>query len=299
MQVVKGMFGACLMALLLAGAAFASVEEFDDDDGGFRLFVLFDPGADPAARQRELARAEEAAVSGNARAQYALGTLYRLGMRHPARLVERDDEQAERYLSNAAVRGHTGAMAGMAELKLRRREYLDAMVWAQAYVRYEAYESELRGQERGTQAAAASMIQRAQAGAGRDKDEVLAYVLAFLQNHDGRIRAAIDAEHARVSDLQYTSSRTRPLFLTNTPLRASHRRMSQPGMAYYLVEVGRDGHIARLLVVDSLPDERYARQLEAVARGMRFNADPDAGEVRRAIMPLSFDDGSVSISRGR
>src|SRR6185436_5560579 len=71
----------------------------------FRSAVLRDAKAGTERQLAEAALVEAEAQRGKPYAQYLLGTLYRLGKRHPAKLFERDDDKAATYLSNAAVHG--------------------------------------------------------------------------------------------------------------------------------------------------------------------------------------------------
>ncbi|MFC4728169.1 hypothetical protein [Coralloluteibacterium thermophilus] len=286
-------FAACIAMLSIALPAGALESEVEDDAP--QLWVLLDPSLDGPTRTAELARFMEKAVEGVTHAQYVVGTLYRLGMRHPARLVERDDAEAARYLSNAAVAGHLGAMAGMAELKLRSREYLEALLWAHAYAHYETLRAELRGEDPGSQAMAASMIQRAQSGV--DADEFERYFHVFLSTHDGRIRQALERESDEEEPdggLEYVSARSRSVFVNE--LVPPRQQMYLPGAALFLLEVGPDGRVTRHLAVDSLPDENYAARLAQLVRSTRFNPDPGT-ERRTALMPFSYDDRTIRIRR--
>jgi hypothetical protein len=123
--------------------------------------ILLDVQQGPERQLEESGKVAAVAETGDAYAQYLLGTLYRLGKKHPAALFERDDDKAAQYLSNAAVNGQVFAMAGMAELELRRKQPLKAMVWAQAFAKYQAIYQEISNDKGGShQAYAAFLIQR-------------------------------------------------------------------------------------------------------------------------------------------
>ena len=92
--------------------------------------------ADPAARRASMQKLVSLAQSGQGYPTFVLGALYRHGMEHPARLVERDDETARHWLDKCV--DSTGcplmALASLAELELAAGNAKPAMQWAQAWV---------------------------------------------------------------------------------------------------------------------------------------------------------------------
>src|SRR5436190_8806726 len=121
-----------------------------------------------AQRDGEVRLAQSDALHGDPLSQYLLGTLYRLGQRHPAALFERDDDKAATFLSNAAIHGQLYAMAAMAELELRPRRPTEAMIWAQAFTLYQ--KESPAGAPDDHQAYAAYLLQRCFEKVGRDEE---------------------------------------------------------------------------------------------------------------------------------
>ncbi|MBS7456203.1 hypothetical protein [Coralloluteibacterium stylophorae] len=295
---------ACLglgLALTSVPAPVHAAEECGGDAGErcYDAERLFDPDADPQARAEAFAAARRAADGGDARAQYYVGTLYRLGMDHPAAQVESDPAKARLYLANAAVHGQVPAMAGMAELHLAAGEPLDGMVWTQAFAHYERVDAELReypASER--QPYAASLVARSFAALAAtgpvDENHVGGLFAGFIADRDASIRAGILEEVARGPlGMEFRSKPTVQLRMT----RPLELRMGQPGAALYIVGVDREGRIAKALTVDSLPDTDFARGLRRALMRVRFDPDPDAEPLRWAGLPLQFDDQTVSLRR--
>ena len=100
------------------------------------LEALLANGTDPAARQASMLKLVGLAQSGQGYPAFILGVLYRHGMDHPARLVERDEETARHWLEKCV--GSKGcpllALASLAELELAAGNAKPAMQWAQAWV---------------------------------------------------------------------------------------------------------------------------------------------------------------------
>ncbi len=90
-------------------------------------------------RQAIFAAWRDSALNGDADAQYVVGTIYRRGDDVLPHVVERDADQARRYLSTAAAHGRLLAMAKMAELELAEDHPLEAMIWAQIYGAYRGW----------------------------------------------------------------------------------------------------------------------------------------------------------------
>jgi tetratricopeptide (TPR) repeat protein len=253
-----------------------------------------------AGREAQALLVEREARHGNAYAQYLLGSLYRLGMRHPAALFERDDDKAATYLSNAAVHGQLYAMASMAELELRRQRGMDAMVWAQAFT---LYEKELRIEPaEDHQAYAAYLLQRCFEKIGRDDDtlqELEQAFAAFRQKHDAAIRAGAAgwsfASHNETggATLEVVNREARHLIAPS----AKEEKMKTPGLAFFLVGIDAEGKTQRRLVVDSLPDEVFAEGLTRVADHIRFNPVPGMTELRWGMIPVSFDNQTYALKQ--
>lgn len=111
----------------LPGAA-ASLENAELD----RLLSVATGGEERRALMAKLV----ARAQGDGHAAFYLGALYRSGMDHPARLVDRDLETARHWLHKCveAQRCPLLALASLAELELAAGEPKAAMQWAQAWV---------------------------------------------------------------------------------------------------------------------------------------------------------------------
>jgi hypothetical protein len=286
-----------LVLVVLAACGFAGpAQPAPDEPPSARRQILFDPEADAGARQQELARLRQAALRGDAWAQADLGSLYRLGEAHPARLLPRDDVQAESYLSNAAIGGALIAMAGMAELELRRGQPYAALIWAQLHAHYTnlaSASSAAEPERRPPEAYKAYLLQRCfdALESGVDESALQRDLEAFVAQHDAGVRRGMLASGPAVSG----SERLRALpgswaapyrwSLLKLPPRSSAR-------VSYLAGVAPDGRIDRLLIIDSLPDALPAERLaEWVIESGRFNPVEDGAKRRWGHLPLSFSDG--------
>src|SRR5579863_60413 len=90
------------------------------------LARFLDKSTPAPARQEIFEGWRKAALAGDTDAQYVVGTMYRRGDDVLPHVVERDADQARRYLSTAAAHGRLLAMAKMAELELAEDHPLEA-----------------------------------------------------------------------------------------------------------------------------------------------------------------------------
>ncbi len=74
-------------------------------------------------------------------------------------------------------------------------------------------------------------------------------------------------------------------------------QMRSPGYALYLIGVDPAGRVSKALVVDSMPDRKFARGLRGSVLRSRFNESPGASGLRWAMIPFSFDDRSVYLKK--
>lgn len=100
------------------------------------LEALLSGETDPATRQASMLKLVGLAQSGQGYPAFILGVLYRHGMEHPARLVERDEETARHWLEKCVESKGCPllALASLAELELAAGNAKPAMQWAQAWV---------------------------------------------------------------------------------------------------------------------------------------------------------------------
>jgi hypothetical protein len=265
---------------------------------------LFNPDGDPAKRQAALETWESyARKRGNySGVRHELGSLYRLGREHPAALVDRDLEKAELLLSHAALGGSLMAMAGVAEVKLAQRDFMGAMVWAQAYLHFKRkLDSGSRGS---SEAYAADLLDRIYARLGRSADveqEIVQYAAAFVTTHG----AKIESSHGASDDSGSEPTCQNPSWhLTRVPdakddspifgNRETRKKWS-PGMVLFELWVNPEGKVAHAFVVDALPDGVTADTLREAIKRMRFNTVDAGTPFRVARLPMYFNDNSISL----
>ena len=295
----------CIGNVLAAGQPDAGESVTDNK---YESRFLLDPDQGLPRQLEEAKRVKVAADAGDALAQYLLGTLYRLGKSHPARVFERDDDIAAKYLSNAAINGEVFAMAGMAELELRRKRLPQARLWAQVFARYEAvYVAAIGGNPNPNrhQAYAAFLIGRIDPLPGRadaTEKQLREDFFVFLQNYDTQIRAALVALKHPVqsaNDKAQEELRWSGTFQMDLPMPIMREHgIDSPGEAIYLGGVNAKGRIEKLLVIDSLPDQIVAGGLAAsLARRSHFNTAKVDTPLRWARIPMSYDDQTVELKK--
>ena len=252
-----------------------------------RLAGLLDPEAAPAVRRTAVAALEEHAAAGKAWARYQLGSLLRAGDHVPDNPVERDLDRAATLLSNTIHHGSLNAMLKLAELELDRDRPLDANVWLQVFFTV-ALEFQTEERSRGYEA---SLLHRARAaldGSGHDQADVVAYANAFLAQHGERIWSGMQA----VLD-ERKQGAVRP--------RSNDRRIlhgplpKEAGLAEFVLGVDASGSVARVLLLDTMPDPRVGRYLARAAHRMSYEVDAGAGCVapdglRYVLQTFAFDD---------
>ena len=273
--------------------------------------ILLDPELPLSTKKIELAHLAASAESGDKMARYLLGSFYRLGENHPAKIFPQDNEKAKIYLSNAAIAGSYAAMAGMAELELKNKNYREAMLWAQVFAHYSDLEKKKQNAD-SNQAYQAYLIQRILQFTNKDKikysdqllrDDLLGFHAKYnqkileiesdAQQKTNRLAdeiCTVKTGRGRTDDLKLVSGPT----MDAGPLTA--QKMSSPGYAFYLVAIDSKGKVSRVFTADSMPDASYAKALAYVARRMKFNQSKETKD-RYAYVPLSFDDFSVAFKK--
>ena len=194
-------------------------------------------------------------------------------------------------------------MAGMAELELRRKQPMKAMVWAQAFARYEpVYLESLNDHHPADQAYAAYLIQRSFDALGHGdavQKQIGQYCLDFQQQYDTKLRAAISASREKQKRSIKGDGDGLQQILPGTidPVMSSLReqRLRSSGYAIFLVGVNAKGRVEKLMAVDSLPDETYAAGLEGVLRRTHFSTAKKTTDLRWAYVPVSYDDQSLEL----
>lgn len=286
------------------------------------LAVLLTRESPAAERQALMQRLVASAQAGDGDAAFTLGALYRHGMEHPARLVERDPETARYWLEKCvdSARCPLMALASLAELELAAGQAKPAMQWAQAWVILE------RELDRRVQELAAPPARRASA---YQHTAYHAYLIgrcykAMPQVRDpgtlglgwfDELRAARGPQLDRMLfaaldglDSQGTQSGRGPVLEISAENQRSKTMEGNmpapqsPALGLYLYRGAPQGGRAEALwVIEALPTPRSARGLDLHARGIRmkpYAADPP-NQRAYARLPISFDDGQHSLVPAR
>jgi len=126
-----------LAAIVPVASTFAAAAPTNQNLADLARFL--DAGV-PADQRRSLFDGwRTAALAGDSDAQYIVGSVYRRGDSIEPHVVDRDADQARRFLSTAAGHGRLLAMAKMAELELGEDRPLEAMIWTQIYGAYRGW----------------------------------------------------------------------------------------------------------------------------------------------------------------
>ena len=285
--------------------------------------ALFDRDAPPAARDRAMQRIVGGAQSGDGYAAFYLGALYRHGMDHPARRVERDVETARFWLEKcvASARCPMVALASLAELELAAGNAKPAMQWAQAWV---VLDRELEKRTRGP---------RPQDNTGDMPYRNTAYHAYLL---DRCYKAMVPARDAETLGRRWFEELTRArgpqldrmLFAALQATPASEAENSDPrprlqiateaqrtkvmggdvripigpSLGYFLYRGSPAGGRAEAVwMIEALPNPAGARGLDAQARAVRTRPYLQAADGLRAYayLPMTFNDGAYSLAPQR
>ena len=241
---------------------------------------LLDGDVAADARVENLARAQECAAQGEALSAYVLGSLYRQPGRLPG-VLDADPGRALQLLIQAAGGGERLAFAKVAETYLALGDNFEAMAWAQAYAHLEKAED---GQASGY---AANLVQRIQAAlgdaVGTAVDERAKAIIARDGVAYAQARAA--ASKAPDPDELVPDTRRRSREVESNP----RIRVPDSGFVEFVLDVGPDGHVINVRVLDATPASNLSRDLRQVAFAMTFNARPGKKH-RYALLPVVFDD---------
>lgn len=296
-----------LIALLLLALAAFTVRG-EDVPAPYRLAVLLDARADDAERDQALSRLRQWADRGDPFSRYLLGTLYRLGRDHPARLLERDPGRASGLLGHAALDGSLEAMASLAELEYDSGNALAGMMWAQAHIHFsEHVHGDGSWRHRPYEAGLVLRLSDALA-AGPDavgETEIEETWRGFVRDFGERILAGIDrwpgmpgvAEFRQPQQpLERKAGGSGPMGgeILSWRLR---KRPDDPASVLFLMAIDAKGKVDRLEVVDSRPGANDWKGLARSARQARFNEVADDAPLRWILAPYSFDDGSARLRR--
>lgn len=266
---------------------------------------VLNPNGDPGKRMAALESL--VAVSGKrgnySGYRYELGSLYRLGRKHPAGIVDRDMDKAELLLSHAALEGEIMAMAAMAEIKLSQKDPMGAMVWAQAHAHYLRALEPKMAEHSGPYIA--GLLGRIYEKLGRSEtveQEIVQYVSAFVATHGPKIeknhgwqRRGMEGPMCRHTSLdlplRQIADEGREILLEDR----SVRKMRSPGVVLFELWINPEGRVVHALVVDSLPDQVTAEGLAGWVKRSRFNQVAPEAPLRVMRMRVPFDDDSTDL----
>jgi hypothetical protein len=278
------------------------------------LEALLSRDADPDARQASMRKLVALAQSGQGYPAFLLGVLYRHGMDHPARLVERDEETARHWLGKCVDSKGCPliALASLAELELAAGNAKPAMQWAQAWVvlerelkrqmrtrplrtrseeyEYTSYEAYLIGRcykampnTRDPSALGMQWFNELRSARGNSLDRMLFDSLDPDSNSAwiGGQGVEIAAENQRHKEVE--ASAPQPL---------------SPALGLYLYRGSPTGGRAENIeLVEALPTPLAARGLVQMARSMRTKPYGQGGgsERRYGLLAISYNDWQHSL----
>lgn len=244
--------------------------------------VLLNPNAPADERNTLLVELQREARQRDGLALYTLGSLYRLGDEHPAHLVEKNLDKALLYLSNAAAAGVLDAMASASELELSRSNAAAAMVWAQLYVYYQKIKNGGESSDAIDQGYAAGLLYRCKIALGLKYDEeaLVENVNAFILQFDEAVRSGGVRLRTDTTDLpKPLKSEEKSFMVWEQIQKQQHFRTSEPeisGMVDLLIGTDSSGDPQKILVIDSLPDQRAGKALAKTASNwMKYSSAAD------------------------
>jgi len=267
-----------LAAIAACDVGHAAVHEKSSD-----LFDLLDSAKPADTRKATFDGFNKDALSGEAYAQYIVGSLYHIGDKLPGNPLPRDLDAASRYLSNAAAHGYLNAMAKMAEVKLEQRSGLEAMLWAQLYIHYKSESAPGAETKILNDGYAASLLERASTLYGGEKQKVLDNLNAFIAQHDGDIRAGMKTRSERYASGDTHSKITKMSYSAAISAMANHR---DDVYAEYAVAFAPDGSASDAKLLDAGPDVALGKELRNAALRVRVNEIDANGGPRYALVPL-------------
>jgi TPR repeat protein len=227
------------------------------------LARFLDKATPTEQRQALFSSWRDEALKGDADAQYLVGSIYRRGDEVVPHAVERDADQARRFLSTAAAHGRLLAMAKMAELELSENRPLDATIWTQVYGYYHGWAGTANPQDFGPHGERQPTLyfedllrrtaEALRRGGGADAASIAQQANAFVAAHDKDVRA------------QEWPFGISPHWAGTQPKlenRASFRRVSVPAgkrdiASEWLLDFAPDGSVRKAVLFDAMPNVIY------------------------------------------
>lgn len=223
---------------------------------------------------------------------YLLGSLYRQDSANSGSPLAQDPDRARELLSRAALHGYILAMAKLSTIELQAGNRFEANVWAQLYNHYALDKDDANSFRQANFVAV--IMQKALDGFPKGKYDALNSAVGnMIAQYDVQIRRRHDESRGAASVDPLEDPR-----LANgwfTPPKSKGRRL-ESGMAEFVIELGTDGHVIQLWVLDAWPNPQMARFLRQKALSFRVRPD-DTAHAKSTIhrLPITFDDGRYSM----
>jgi len=246
------------------------------------LAHFLDKSTPETARRDLFAAWRQAALAGDSDAQYIVGSIYRRGDAATPPVVERDLDQARRFLSTAAGHGRVLAMAKMAEVELADDHPLEAEIWTQIFGYYRGWVGEGKTTYYGEHPGDEPTIyfedllrrstERARQKLGGQEDEtVSAQLAAFVTAHDKDVRAGLWLQGIAPA---WSGARLK------AENAQSMRRVGVPGhrnmITEWVLDYGPDGAVKQALPFDAIPNFTLANGHHSLVEQYRFDPGSDA-----------------------
>lgn len=286
------------MTLLFSTSAYAQ-DTSADRAREANLTVVLDPEADTSARVAELQILKDNARSGDHASICTLGRLAFAGERHAAKLPSFAYGDAAAWLNRCALGGDLDAMLVMAEVEIRDRRGLEAMIWIQAYLKLAAtLAPDTVNDASPYKAGILARIEKLYSSHRPSNEEVLEFVAGFLSSYGERIatahRAGGWASWPALPAQPELEMRKGGASLSGRFTRDMSSATDELVYATYLVEVASNGKPGRILVFESYPDQNAARSLKSYPLSRRFNA-VDSRESRWLYLPVYMDNKAYDL----
>jgi hypothetical protein len=294
---VSSLCAVALAAILLPPVAAASPAA-DPCEGFLRAIDagLLEPYADDATREHRAALLLDAAQSDCAMASHVAAGLSALGDDHPARLLPRDLDAAERGFLRLLEQGNLAMLTRLSYLASAQENWELAMGWAQLAGRIATMVESRAGRK--SEAEATRLLELFAERPDSGEAEAKAALATLMEAHGESIRKGL----AAYDDLRREG--TERMWGDLIPDRRNHAILrSMPpvepkaAQVMFLVGVDPDGRIARKWWFDAIPDAKLAKPLGSVIGQLRFNRNDDVA-LRWAIQPMSFANGEFGLGPG-
>lgn len=218
---------------------------------------------------------------------YLLGSLYRQDPAHSSSPLEQNLDRARELLARAALHGKIIAMAKLSTIELKAGNRFEANVWAQLYFHYEMNEAQsgLLLKEGLT----AVILHRALDGfPEQEMDALNTAVGGMIDQYDGQISKGQEALMASAPVNRFTDMKMGEGMRTTG---YKNGRLIESGMSEYVVELGANGRVTQLWVLDAWPDYRLAKDMRKIALSLKVTADNDEKILGRVmILPINYDN---------